>query len=313
MKRIFVVTILSAVTFTSCVSKKKYMAALQENEKMEAKLGAINSKVSNYYAKINSLNDENESLNYENDSLNYHQFNINDLAAMSEANKDAMRATLEKVDDSLVAQAETLEDSINLAIAHNLERHINSNGENEDVQVSVDGTVVMINLSDELLFRSGSAHVSRNAYPVLKKLAAVINTEPAMEVLVEGHTDSRTVVKESYLIDNWDLSLRRSAAVVRLLQDKFNVAPTKMIAAGRSSYDPVVKGTSKEAMAKNRRTTITILPNLDKFLALLDVNTQVASTNTKSDEMSRELNTEVAPKNTEVDNSIELEKQSGID
>src|SRR5699024_5499461 len=140
------------------------------------------------------------------------------------------------------------------------------------------GTVVMANLSDKLLFRSGSATVSRTAYPILKKLAAVINTEPAMEVLVEGHTDSRTVVKESYLIDNWDLSLRRSAAVVRLLENKFNVNPEKLIAAGRSSFDPLVKADTKEAMAKNRRTTITILPNLDKFLALLDSTTEVAST-----------------------------------
>lgn len=307
MKRIIAVTALAAITFTSCVSKKKYLAATsslqetqQQNEKLEAKLGAIEGKVSNYYAKINSLTDTN-------DSLNYHQMSISDLTAMSEANKDAMRATLAKVDNSIVAQAETLEDSINIAVAYNLERHINSNGENDDVQVSVDGTVVMVNLSDELLFRSGSSRVSKDAYPILRKLAAVINTEPAMEVLVEGHTDSRTVVEESYLIDNWDLSLRRSAAVVRLLQNKFNVTPEKLIAAGRSSYDPILKGDSKEAMARNRRTTITILPNLDKFLALLDSTTKVTQTEMNS-EMDREMTPEAASKN-----DIKLEKENGID
>lgn len=307
MKRIIVVTALAAITFTSCVSKKKYLAATssleetrQKNEKLEAKLGAIEGKVSDYYAKINSLAGVN-------DSLNYNQVTISDLTAMSEANKDAMRATLAKVDDAVMAEAETLEDSINIAVAYNLERHINSNGENDDVQVTVDGTVVMVNLSDELLFRSGSSRVSRDAYPILEKLAAVINTEPAMEVLVEGHTDSRTVVEESYLIDNWDLSLRRSAAVVRLLQNKFNVSPEKMIAAGRSSYDPLVKGDSEEAMAKNRRTTITILPNLGKFLALLDSTTAVTPTEMDS-EMDREI-----PAERDSKNSIEMEKKNGID
>ena len=295
MKRILIVTALLAITFTSCVSKKKYLALQDNYNTSQAKLDAINSKVSDYYAKINNLSGAN-------DSLKHNQISINDLTAMSEVNKDAMRATLEKVDDSLLVNATSLEDSINLAVAYNLERHINANGRNDDVQVSVDGTVVMVNLSDELLFRSGSAHVSRDAYPILEKLASVINTEPAMEVLVEGHTDTKKVVQKSYLIDNWDLSLRRSAAVVRLLQNKFNVTPEKLIAAGRSSYDPIVTGTSRDAMAKNRRTTITILPNLDKFLALLDSETEIAAT--------APINSE---ENSEIDSGTEQEPTNNID
>lgn len=294
MKRIIAVTALAALTLTSCVSKKKYLAATnklektqQKNERMAEKLGAIEARVSDYYAKINSLASAN-------DSLNYNQISLNDLAAMSEANKDAMRATLKKVDDSLMAQAETFKDSVNIAIAYNLERQINANGRNEDVQVSVDGTVVMVNLSDELLFRSGSAYVSRKAYPVLEKLAAVINTEPAMQVLVEGHTDSQTVVEDSYLIDNWDLSLRRAGAVVRLLQNKFHVNPEKLIAAGRSSYEPLQNAT----MAENRRTTITILPNLDKFLALLDSTTKVTTTSQMDPSIDREKNGNELEKDT---------------
>ncbi|HET7361523.1 MAG TPA: OmpA family protein [Salinimicrobium sp.] len=312
MKRIITVTALAAITLTSCVSKKKYVALQEdyntartnlqetqiEKEKLAAKLGAIEERVSDYNAKINTLTDE-----------NYEMLDLNDVAAMSEANKDAMRATLEKVDDSLLNDANTLQDSINIAVAYNLERQINADGENDDVQVSVDETVVMVNLSDELLFNSGSARVSRDAYPTLEKLAEVINSEPAMEVLVEGHTDSRTVVEDSYLIDNWDLSVRRAAAVVRLLQNKFGVDPEKMIAAGRSSYQPVAEGDTAEARAKNRRTRIVILPNLNKFLALLDSETQVSSTNTEMNsetEMDGELDAEPQ---TEINNEVE----EGID
>lgn len=272
MKRILTVTVLAASMLTSCVSKKKYVAleedynqtrsSLQktqvEKEELEERLGVIEARVSDYNAKINSLKDENDQ-----------KLEINDLTAMSNANKRKMRETLKNVDPAALAEAKTLEDSINLAVSYNLKNQISS-GDSEDIDITVDKTVVMINVSDKLLFRSGSHRVSRDAYPLLEKLAEVINSEPSMEVMVEGHTDSQTMVENSYLVDNWDLSVRRSTAIVRLLQDRFDVAPEKLIAAGRSSYKPLVTNDSAENRAKNRRTRIVIIPNLDKFLALLD-------------------------------------------
>jgi chemotaxis protein MotB len=97
--------------------------------------------------------------------------------------------------------------------------------------------------------------------------------------MVEGHTDSQTMVENSYLLDNWDLSVRRATAIVRLLQDRFDVAPEKLIAAGRSSYQPLVDNNTAENRAKNRRTRIVIIPNLDKFLALLESDDQVLNEN----------------------------------
>ncbi len=272
MKRILTATVLAATMFTSCVSKKKYVAleedynqsqsALQktqvEKEELERKLDAIEDRVSEYNAKINSLTEENEQM-----------LELNDLTAMSSVHKQQMRETLRNVDPAELAEAETLEDSISLAVAYNLEKGINEDN-TEGVDVTVDETVVKINVSDELLFRSGSHRVSRDAYPLLEKLAQVIKSEPAMEVMIVGHTDDRTVVENSYLIDNWDLSVRRATAIVRLLQDRFGVEPEKLIAAGRSSYQPLVENDSPENRAKNRRTRIVILPNLDKFLAMLD-------------------------------------------
>ena len=159
----------------------------------------------------------------------------------------------------------------------------------------------MINVSDELLFRSGSARVSRDAYPLLQKLADVINSEPSMEVMVEGHTDSQTVVEDSYLIDNWDLSVRRAAAIVRLLQDRFDVDPAKLIAAGRSSYHPLVENNSAENRAKNRRTRIVILPNLDKFLALLDSENRSTTSTDKDVQQGQETEMTIGTEESGVD------------
>jgi len=273
MKKTLLVTVLSVAMFTSCVSKKKYVALegqlsdtqsnLQrttvEKEEAQRKLDAIEARVSDYNAKINSLKESNDA-----------KMEMNDLTVMSNNTKEKMRATIAKMDSSELEGATTLEDSINLAVSYNLKQSISSEGESDDVNITVDKTVVMINVSDKLLFNSGSYRVNNKANGLLKKLAEVINSEPSMEVMVEGHTDDRKMVKESYLQDNWDLSVRRATSIVRLLQDKYNVDPSKLIAAGRSSYSPLVENTSKDNMAKNRRTRIVIIPNLDKFFAMLD-------------------------------------------
>ena len=273
MKRSLAVTVFSTALLASCVSKKKYVAlegelddtksTLQqtrvEKEEIEEKYAAIEERVADYNAKINSLRSSNDE-----------KLEMNDVTAMSNKTKERMRKTIAKMDASKLEGVETLEDSINAAISYNLKNEITEGKDGDDVDITVDKTVVMINVSDKLLFRSGSYRLSRDAQPLLKKLAEVINSEPAMEVMVEGHTDDRTMVEDSWLEDNWDLSVRRATAVVRQLQDKYDVDGKKLIAAGRSSYAPLVENTSKENMAKNRRTRIVVIPNLDKFFAMLD-------------------------------------------
>ncbi len=141
--------------------------------------------------------------------------------------------------------------------------------EGEGINVSIDKTVVMINISDELLFNTASYNVSSKANNILKKLSEVIKSEPSMEVMVEGHTDSRTI-NPPMVIDNWDLNVKRATTIVRKLQKEYGVDPSQLIASGRSSSLPLVENDSKENMAMNRRTKIIILPNLDKFFAPLD-------------------------------------------
>lgn len=274
MKKVTLVGLLGMAFLASCVSKKKYVAlegdlsntksmltkTQVEKEELESKVSKIEARVAEYNKKINSLQEINDA----------QYTSIDDVAVMSNNTKEKMRATLAKIDPSELAKAQTLEDSMNLAISYNLKKSISD--EDDDVIVDIDKTVVMINISDKLLFNSGSYRVSNKANTILSKLAEVINSEPSMEVMVEGHTDSRTINTEMFQ-DNWDLSVKRATSIVRLLQNKYNVDPTNLIAAGRSSYLPLVDNNSKENMAKNRRTKIVIIPNLDKFFALLDAET----------------------------------------
>lgn len=280
MKKIVAFTLMGLAVFTtSCVSKKKYveletqyndtrstLAKTQmEKEQIEAKYAKIEERVASYNAKIQSLSDTN------NERLQ----NI-DGVVISENDKEKMRKALANVDPQELAQAKTLKDSMNLIISHNLKKNLDTSliaaGEEDDIDITIDETVVMITISDKLLFRSGSAIVNTKANSLLKRLADVINSEPALEVMVEGHTDSQTVKPGSYVKDNWELSVARSTAVIRKMQDNYGVDPAKLIAAGRSSYHPLTDNDNAEGRAANRRTRIVILPNLDKFLALLSAN-----------------------------------------
>ena len=281
MKKLSIV--LLAVIVSSCVAKKKYVALQQENgeikselqktrvakEDLEAKFDKIQARVDEYNSKIMSLKEEM--------ILNLKMVGDH-TALMSNDSKNAMRETLAKVDPSKLSQAKTLKDSMNLAVSYNLEKAINSStiNEDEDVAVDINETVVMISIADNMLFNTASYRLSSKADKILKKLADVINSEPSLEVMVEGHTDSRPIHTEN-IADNWDLSVLRATSVVRKLQEEYGVAPEKMYASGRSRYQPLVENNSKENMAKNRRTRIIILPNIDKFFALMASNSSMAS------------------------------------
>ncbi|MFT5892738.1 MAG: chemotaxis protein MotB [Dokdonia sp.] len=287
MRKTSVIIVMTVLVLTSCVSKKKYVALQSEydntkvtltktkveKEELENKYGAIQARVTEYNSKINSLKDINGQLTVSNDQKLDRTSNG---AVISNDVKKQMVATLEKVDQSELANARTLEDSMNLALSYNLKRNLDrdviENMENDDISIDINETVVMISISDKLLFKSGSYKVNKEANALLKRIANVVNSEPAIEVMVEGHTDNQTVKQGAYVRDNWELSVERSTAIIRELQNTHQVDPSKLIAAGRSSYMPIVENDSKENRSINRRTRIIILPNLDKFLALMASN-----------------------------------------
>lgn len=281
MKKISILLV-TVLLLSSCVSKKKYMALEQENgeikseltktkvekEDLETKFSAIEARVNEYNAKIQSLNEDVEGLTIENKA----KFQVSkDGTVTSGASQEKMRETLKNVDPEKLASAKTLKDSMNLAVQYNLNKAINTNDLNEDEDISVDinDTVVMISIADDMLFSTASYRVGNKADKILKKLADIINSEPSLDVMVEGHTDSRSISTDK-IADNWDLSVLRATSVVRKLQDQFKVAPEQLIASGRSSYQPLVDNDTSANRAKNRRTRIILMPNIDKFFALME-------------------------------------------
>jgi len=129
---------------------------------------------------------------------------------------------------------------------------------------------VFISIADKLLFKSGSFNVTEKAKGVLTKVAKVVNSKPDFECMIEGHTDNIPYSK-GVLIDNWDLSVKRSTSIIRVLQE-LGVNPGQLIAAGRSSYVPLVENNTLENRATNRRTRVVVLPKIDQFYDIIEVN-----------------------------------------
>ena len=275
-----IISLVVIMLCVSCVSKKKYVqleqqykdtrGALQktafEKEKLEAKFAEIEKRVDNYNNKINSLKDINSDLQEENDV----KLDMVEGAVISNFMKVKMRKTLANVDLTELANAKTLKDSMSLAVSYKLKKSINVSrlDDSDDVNVNIDKTVVMISISDKMLFKTASYNVNSKAYKTLKKLAEIIKSEPSMDVMIEGHTDSRTI-NNNIVQDNWDLSVKRATSIVRILEKKYGVEASRLIASGRGSSVPLVENNSNKNRARNRRTRIVILPNLDKFFGLL--------------------------------------------
>jgi chemotaxis protein MotB len=131
---------------------------------------------------------------------------------------------------------------------------------------------VYVSLEEQLLFQSGSWVVDTKGKDALIKLGKVLQTQPEVGILVEGHTDNVPYKGNGAIEDNWDLSVKRATAIVKILTANSSINPTQLSASGRSEYFPLDAANTKEAKAKNRRTEIIITPKLNELFKILEGN-----------------------------------------
>ena len=127
---------------------------------------------------------------------------------------------------------------------------------------------VYVSMENKLLFKAGSWSVEAQGKKAIQKIAKILAANPKIKILIEGHTDSTPYNANNIIEDNWDLSVKRATAVVRILVAA-KISPKQITAAGRSFYMPVASNMIPEGKAKNRRIEIILSPNLDKINQLL--------------------------------------------
>ncbi len=277
MKKVILMVATVAAVLTSCASKKELTALQEKQKKTKELLDSATLKLNVCEEQKKSSSNEigllREKINLLKNSNSALQNNVNNLATLSTKEAQNLERSLESIKEKDVQinslrDAITKKDSVTLALVTSLKGAL-GNLNDEDIEVNVEKGVVFISISDKLLFNSGSYNVSSKAKAVLGKVATVVNNKPEIEFLVEGHTDN-VPYKKGVLLDNWDLSVKRATAVVRVLQNEFKVDPSRMTAAGRSHYIPLTSNDTKANKAANRRTRIVVLPKLDQFYNMID-------------------------------------------
>lgn len=289
IRKMLAVAAAGIILLSSCVSKKllkteqdKYASLQTEYNKLQSQLkdctDASTTSTAQSATQKATLEAEIANLKKQIDFLNANNTQalkqLENLSVISSSQAESIKKSLDNIGakDAYIQNLQSAlnkKDSLNLALVTNLKGAI-GNLDDKDINIKVDKGVVYIDISDKLLFKSGSYDVADKAKEVLGKVAAVLKNQPDIEFMVEGHTDNVAYKSNAYLLDNWDLSVKRATSVVRILKDQYGIAPSKMTAAGRGEFLPVADNASADGRAANRRTRIVILPQLDQFFKLLE-------------------------------------------
>ena len=269
MKKI-VIALSLLVFMTSCVSKKKYTDLEARNKETQDLLNTCT-------VKLNSCLEEKAGLKASVDGLKDQNQNLisqsKDMTVLTTKGAENIEKALESIKEkdlkiSRMQDALTKKDSVTLAVVTSLKAAVGIS--DPDIEINVEKGVVFIQIADKLLFKSGSYDVTDKAKSVLAKVAKVVNDKPDFECMVEGNTDNVPYNGNGVLLDNWDLSVKRSTSIIRVLAGDLGVNPAQLIAAGRSSYTPLVANDTAENRARNRRTRIVVLPKIDQFYEMVE-------------------------------------------
>ncbi len=257
---------------TSCVSKKQYDALSGNYKQCIENIGERQREIQDLKGQNSTLTAENNLLKNQHDALKSSLDACLSNTGKSSANIDKLVGEINSSNMYIkqLISSNAKNDSLNLALSNKLKRSLD-NMTDADVQVKVLKGVVMISLSDKMLYKVGDYNVLPAAQEVLGKVAKVINDYDKYSVLIEGNTDNAPLSSANLPRDNWDLSALRGTSVAKVLQSQFGVDPARITAGGRSEYNPKATNMSVSGRSENRRTEIIIMPKLDEFMKLMDI------------------------------------------
>lgn len=174
----------------------------------------------------------------------------------------ARQHQLEQQEAAAKAQLQAVRNSVTNALTGFADKGLN---------VEVKEGKVYVSLENKLLFPSASWTASKEGIAAIKELAKVLEADSTLNIMVEGHTDNDAYRGSTAVKDNWDLSVMRATAVVKLLlQHGPGIDPTRIEACGHGEFSPKVPNDSPANKAINRRTEIILTPDLDKLLRSME-------------------------------------------
>ncbi len=254
---------LAATMLSSCVAKRRFIAARMDAKNQHTHVMQLQDSVSMLSGQIDRMNHKIDELNGQVGALGDMNQNATNQLNMSKEQIAAQRQRLAQL-QNLIDQQQKNTEMLRSKIADALVG-FNTN----ELTVSMKNGKVYVSMQESLLFPSGSAVVNPKGKDALSKLAAVLNTNQNINVDVEGHTDSVKIHNKMYG-DNWALSTARAVSIAHVLMDDYYVSPNRLVASGRSQYDPVADNGTEQGRARNRRTEIILEPKLDELMNVIN-------------------------------------------
>ena len=224
-------TLLLVIGLAGCVSTSRFNKLKAEQSMLEDEKSALQKKT-------DQLAQDNTKLKSEIDGL---QASTLALTAERDSLRKSHEETVSHYDD----------------VVSQLSQEVNKG----NLQIRQYKNMLTVDVAEKIFFDLGSATIKPSGRDVLKKVGAAMANYPDKVIRVVGHTDN---VPLKGRITNWELSAMRATHVVRFLQDACGIDPHRLVAAGRSEYQPVAPNDTPENRQKNRRIEITLM---DKNLA----------------------------------------------
>jgi len=206
-----------------------------ELQKKEDELRALEAKLNQEKTNVDAMRIQNDLKEKE---LAEKNAKVAELQALLNAQDSLMNTLRKKISDALVGF------------------------EGDGLTVYMKDGNVYVSLDEKLLFKSGRWDVDPKGVQALKNLAGVLENNPDINIMIEGHTDDVPYGGSGNIQDNWDLSVKRATSIVKILLDNSKITPSRLTASGRSSYIPIDSANTADARTKNRRTEIILTPNL---------------------------------------------------
>ena len=268
-KSIFMMSLVSVLLMTSCVSKKELVACQEENKALQANYMEAKEQLAASNARATSLEQQMKQQARSTAAL---QRSLDKSLTNASQNNISIEKLVDQINESNqyirhLVEVKSKSDSLNLVLSNNLTRSL-SKEELKEVDVQVLKGVVYISLADNMLYESGTYTINKRASETLSKIAKIIKDYKDYDVLIEGNTDNVPISREN-IRNNWDLSCLRASSVVQALQNDYGVDPKRLTAGGRGEYNPLQPNTTELGKQRNRRTQIIITPKLDEFMELI--------------------------------------------
>ena len=194
--------------------------------------------------------------------LNKQQQDLDAISAqlkLREARVNELESILKKKDQATADLKKKLQDAL-------------FNFENKGLTITQKNGKVYVSMDESLLFASGKTAVEPKGVEALKNVAKVLEQNPDINILVEGHTDDVPMKGAGEIKDNWDLSVMRATSVTKILLQNSTTDAKRVTSAGRGEFFPIDASKTPEARKKNRRTEIILTPKLDELLKVLESN-----------------------------------------